>query len=119
MHGFPLVALWGATDGFKGSSDEYAVPLDDEIHPVFKTYRDSILIVSEASKAVSSRAGHALMIGNPFAATRYQQAQTKIKDLLSALKSSDLETFISITESEALQLHALMMCFERIDGCAH
>ena len=41
---------------------------------------------------------------------RYQQAQTKIKDLLSALKSGDLETFISITESEALQLHALMMC---------
>lgn len=107
---FPLMALWGATDGFKGSSDEYAVSLEDEIHPVFKTYRDSILIVSEASKAVSSRAGHALMDSNPYAATRYRQAQTNISDLLSALKSGDLETFISITESEALQLHALMMC---------
>ena len=107
---FPKMALWGATDCYKDSSDEYAVSLADDIHPVFKTYRDSILIVSGEQKSVSSRAGHALMDGNPYAPARYAKANDNIKTLLAALKSGDLDTFINITESEALQLHALMMC---------
>jgi diphosphomevalonate decarboxylase len=68
------------------------------------------LIVSGETKSVSSRAGHGLMEGNPYATARYAQANENIKNLLSALKSGDLDTFINITESEALQLHALMMC---------
>ena len=107
---YPKMALWGASPCFEGSSDEYAVPLENDIHPVFKTYRDSILIVSDAQKSVSSRAGHALMEGNPYASARYSQANENIKNLLVALKAGDLDTFINITESEALQLHALMMC---------
>jgi len=107
---FPKMALWGATDCYKGSSDEYAVPLENDIHPIFKTFRDSILIVSGETKSVSSRAGHGLMEGNPYAPARYAQANENIKNLLTALKSGDLDTFINITESEALQLHALMMC---------
>ncbi len=107
---FPKMALWGATEAYEGSSDEYAVPLENDIHPVFKTYRDSILIVSGETKSVSSRAGHSLMEGNPYALARYAQANENINNLLVALKSGDLETFMNITESEALQLHALMMC---------
>ena len=107
---FPKMALWGATPCYEDSSDEYAVSLSDDIHPVFKTYHDSILIVSGETKSVSSRAGHALMEGNPYASARYAQANENIKNLLTALKSGDLDTFINITESEALQLHALMMC---------
>ena len=107
---FPKMALWGATACLDGSSDEFAVSLENEIHPVFKTYRDSILIVSGETKSVSSRAGHTLMEGNPYAPARYAQANVNIENLLAALKSGDLDTFINITESEALQLHALMMC---------
>ena len=107
---YPSMALWGKTEAYEGSSDEYAVPLENDIHPVFKTYHDSILIVSGETKSVSSRAGHALMERNPYATARYAQANENIKNLLSALKSGDLDTFINITESEALQLHALMMC---------
>ena len=107
---FPKMALWGATPYYKGSSDEFAVSLANDIHPVFKTYHDSILIVSGETTSVSSRAGHALMEGNPYAPARYAQANENIKNLLLALKSGDLDTFINITESEALQLHALMMC---------
>ena len=107
---FPKMALWGATDCYNGSSDEYAVSLEADIHFVFKTFRDSILIVSSETKSVSSRAGHGLMEGNPYASARYAQAKENIKALLSALHSGDLNTFINITESEALQLHALMMC---------
>ena len=107
---FPKMALWGKTEAYEGSSDEYAVSLSDDIHPVFKTFCDSILIVSSEKKSVSSRAGHGLMEGNPYAPARYAQANENIKNLLTALKSGDLDTFINITESEALQLHALMMC---------
>ena len=107
---FPKMALWGRTEAYEGSSDEYAVSLENDIHPVFNTYHDSILIVSGETKSVSSRAGHALMEGNPYAPARYAQANENIKNLLPALKSGDLDTFIIITESEALQLHALMMC---------
>lgn len=109
---FPKMALWGNTEALKGSSDEYAVSLQQEIHPVFKSYRDSILIVSDAKKAVSSRAGHALMDGNPYAETRYAVARKNIAELLAVLRTGDLERFIQITESEAMQLHALMMCSE-------
>lgn len=107
---YPKMALWGATDYYKGSSDEYAVSLENDIHSVFKTYRDSILIVSGETKSVSSRAGHGLMEGNPYAPARYARANENIENLLVALKSGDMDTFINITESEALQLHALMMC---------
>ncbi|MCR5658851.1 MAG: hypothetical protein K6G25_05950 [Bacteroidales bacterium] len=107
---YPKMALWGATSYYEGSSDEYAVSLENDIHPIFKTYRDAILIVSGETKSVSSRAGHALMEGNPYAPARYAKANENIKDLLAALQSGDVDTFIHITESEALQLHALMMC---------
>ena len=107
---FPAMALWGKTEAYEGSSDEYAISLADDIHPVFKTYHDSILIVSGETKSVSSRAGHALMEGNPYAPARYAKANENIKNLLAALKSGDLDTIMTITESEALQLHALMMC---------
>ena len=107
---FPKMALWGATDDYPGSSDDYAVSLENDIHLVFKSFHDSILIVSGETKSVSSRAGHALMEGNPYASARYAQANENIKNLLAVLKTGDLDTFINITESEALQLHALMMC---------
>lgn len=109
---FPKMALWGKTSSLAGSSDEFAVSLEDQIAPVFRTYHDSILIVSDAPKEVSSRAGHALMDTNPFAATRYEQARRHIAELLEVLRIGDIERFIRITEAEAMQLHALMMCSE-------
>lgn len=106
---FPYASLWGKSDAIAGSSNEFAIPLGDQLHPVFKTYRDSILIISAESKSVSSRAGHSLMENNPFAPMRYDLAALNTIRLLQALKSGDLDTFIEITEAEALQLHALMM----------
>lgn len=107
---FPKVALWGACDPVAGSSDEYAVSLQDRIAPLFQTYHDSILLVSSEQKAVSSRAGHALMETNPYAATRYAVARDHTVALLEALRTGDLAAFMHIVESEAMQLHALMMC---------
>jgi diphosphomevalonate decarboxylase len=94
----------------KGSSDEYAIPFENEVHNIFKTYQNAILIASSAEKSVSSRVGHALMKTNPFAETRYKQANDNLIEILDALKTGDLEKFGTITETEAMTLHALMMC---------
>lgn len=106
---YPHLAVWGATDLIQGTSNEYAIPFGDQVHEVFHSFHDDILMVSKREKSVSSTAGHALMNGNPFAEIRYQQAHNNLQILLTALKTGDLGTFGKITEQEALQLHALMM----------
>ena len=97
---------WGKT---AWGSDFYGSRLDNNIHPVFNTYNDSILIVDSAQKKVSSSIGHGLMNTNPFSQSRFKQANNNINKLLRILETGDLENFISIVESEALTLHAMMM----------
>jgi diphosphomevalonate decarboxylase len=107
---YPLMASWGEHENIIDSSNEFATYCGDNIHEVFKTYHDDILIVSRAEKSVSSSAGHQLMEGNPYAVARYQQASDHISKLLSILKEGDVDAFGEIAEDEALTLHALMMC---------
>lgn len=106
---FPYAAVWGETALVPGSSDEFAVPAGDLIHEQFRDFHDDILIVSTGEKAVSSRAGHALMDDNPYAGPRYAQARQRLDTLFGAMRAGDLETFGNIAENEALTLHALMM----------
>lgn len=106
---YQKMAMWGESSIVEGSSDLYAVPFEEELHPIFKTFQDTILLVNKEEKGVSSRAGHGLMEGNIFAASRYQQARQNFIKLIDALKTGDVETFGQIAELEALTLHALMM----------
>lgn len=99
---------WGLHPDFAGSSDQYAIPLDD-IHPTFQNYGDTILIVHAGSKSVSSSVGHDLVNHSPFATERFRHAQKQAGLLKSVLAAGDRETFNRIVESEALMLHALMM----------
>lgn len=102
--------VWGETPDLPGSSDLFALPLpEQQLHPIFADFCDTILIISDEEKAVSSRAGHALMNTHPFAAVRYEQARNHLRRLLGALQSGDLDEFIQIVENEALTLHGLMM----------
>jgi diphosphomevalonate decarboxylase len=82
----PTMALWGETGELEGSSNEYAIPFVEELHPIFKFFHDDILIVSRGKKKVSSSAGHALMDNNLYAENRYQQARQRLHSLLMALK---------------------------------
>ncbi len=107
---YPLISQWGKTKSVKGSSDEHAIPFEKNLHPIFKTFQNTILIASSQEKKVSSRVGHSLMKTNPFAKTRYAQAESNLKEIIKALKNGDLEKFGAIVEEEAMTLHALMMC---------
>mgnify|MGYP001231952553 CR=1 FL=1 len=106
---YPYMAAWGESSLIEHSSDLYAVPFEKELHEVFRTYHDDILLVSKEEKSVSSRIGHGLMENNPYASSRYQQAKQRMAQLVDALKNGDVDAFGQIAESEALTLHALMM----------
>ena len=100
---------WGKSEKLAESSDEFASPLPFEVHESYLDMRDTVLIVDQGIKAVSSREGHHLMDRHPYASNRFEQANKNFKALLKALKKGDDAAFIKIVESEALGLHALMM----------
>lgn len=105
---FNTLASWGVHKDFEFSSDLYATPFT-EANKVFQSFQDSILIIDEGQKKVSSTVGHNLMHGHPFAENRFKQAHQNLSLIKNILKSGDLNAFIEIVESEALTLHAMMM----------
>ncbi len=101
--------VWGETEGFPEYTNRYAVPVSTVIHPAFHQVEDAILMVNEGTKKVGSSAGHQLMEANPYAATRYRQAQNHVIEMHEVLTAGDMDRFIEIVEQEALTLHAMMM----------
>jgi len=108
---FPGFSVWGSSRALSGSTDQLAVPVPD-VHAVFFTLRDTILMVNKKEKPVSSSEGHSRMTGHPFAAARIKQARKNTSELLDALKTGNKVAFIRIVENEAFTLHSLMMTSE-------
>lgn len=106
---YPTAALWGKSISIENTSDEYAIPFHEKIHPVFQDFNNDILIVSKEEKGVSSTQGHALMENNVYAESRYKQANIRLNNMVRALKEGDVDTFGTLVENEALSLHAMMM----------
>ncbi len=103
------IVVWGMHDEIGESSDLYGVEFSDAVHPNFKNYQDTILLVDKGEKQVSSTLGHDLMHGHPFAKNRFQQAEENISKMKAIFKSGSLKDFVNLVESEALTLHAMMM----------
>lgn len=102
------IVLWGEHTASPNSSDLYGVrwiKADD----VFKTYRDTILLVDKGQKEVSSTVGHNLMHNHPFAENRFAQAKAHYRALLTILEMGDMDGFSDLVELEALSLHAMML----------
>ena len=111
---YPEAAEWGKAASIAGSDDEHAIAWGDHLSPIFKTYQDTLLIVSTHEKSVSSTTGHDMMSTLAYAKTRYAQAEKNLEILVRELQKEKVtDTFIDICESEALQLHALMMSGEK------
>lgn len=106
---FPGFAIWGKTNLFESSSDEYAIALKEGINKHFGGLHDAILLVDSGTKQVSSSAGHQLMNNHVFQRQRIAQAHENLNGLYLALLSGDVAKFIEVVESEALSLHAMMM----------
>lgn len=103
------IVVWGKHNSIPNSSDLFGIEFPYEIHPIFKNYHDTILLVDKGQKQVSSTAGHNLMQNHPFAKKRFKQAFNNLNLLKEILKSGDQKAFIEVVESEALTLHAMML----------
>ena len=105
---FGPAMIWGEVDGVSGSSDQFAIEVPT-LHPVFKTYRDTILIIDRGEKQIKSSVGHSLMHNHPYAQQRFKRARTQLLNLLPAMKTGDVQLFGQIAEAEAFDLHGMMM----------
>ncbi|WKK66226.1 diphosphomevalonate/mevalonate 3,5-bisphosphate decarboxylase family protein [Lutimonas zeaxanthinifaciens] len=103
------VVVWGQHPSVYKSNDLYGTKYSGEIHDVFTSFHDTILLVDKGEKKVSSTLGHKLMLGHPFAESRFEQAKDNMSRLIAILKNGELDSFIDVVEREALSLHAMMM----------
>ncbi len=93
----------------EGSSDLFGVKFPYKVHSVFENYQDAILLVDKGEKQVSSTIGHNLMHDHPYAENRFTQANDNLSKISEILQNGDIKAFISLVESEALTLHAMML----------
>ncbi len=103
------IVVWGKHKEIKDSSNLYGIKFPSKIHKNFKYFHDTILLVDEGEKQVSSTVGHQLMNNHPFAEQRFLQANENISKLSKILQNGNLKEFISLVESEALTLHSMML----------
>ncbi len=99
---YPVAATWGL------ESNEYASSVND-IHEVYKSFGDAILIVDAGKKSVSSSQGHELMNQHPYKEQRFAMANARVKQLVEILKVDDFDKLSTLVEVEALELHSMMM----------
>ncbi|MDR9398784.1 MAG: diphosphomevalonate decarboxylase [Salibacter sp.] len=107
---YPKFAMWGQHHEYANGSDLYAIQVPEkEVHKDFHTFRDTILLIDQGKKSVSSTAGHSLLDKHPFRDERFRTANNNITELKHILEKGDIEAFGNLVEQEALMLHALMM----------
>lgn len=100
-------SVYGGFTTWGDVSDEYATPIN--VHPDFLNLKDTILVINESEKNVSSTAGHGRMSEHAFASARFSQAKNNFDMISVSLKNGDFEKVGEILEIEALALHAMMM----------
>ena len=101
--------IWGKHKDFEQSSDLFSLQLNQSISTEFENFQDTILLVDENQKDVSSSAGHSLMDNHPFSVDRYIIANKNTSALKIILEKGDLFAFCELVEKEAMMLHSLMM----------
>lgn len=106
---FQGFCVWGETQLWAESSNLYAYPINADIPSIFNELRNTILVVSELPKAVSSTDGHRLMENHPYGHGRQKQAETNLQRLKLGLSNQDIYEFLLVAEEESLSLHALML----------
>ena len=70
---------------------------------------DVVVVVGSFGKKVSSTEGHALVESSPFYTSRIKGMKQKIADIKRAIKSKDFTKMGEILETEAINMHVVMM----------
>jgi len=103
------VVVWGVHNEIDGSDDLFGTKFPFDLHNNFKNYQDTVLLVDQGEKQISSTVGHDLMYDHPYSESRFLQAEKNLSNLIPVLKEGNLAKFIEIVENEALSLHAMML----------
>jgi diphosphomevalonate decarboxylase len=106
---FGGIVTWGKIPSVIHSSDEYATPFPLQADSKLSQARDIVLIVSTKEKAIPSSSGHDLMVVHPYREGRKLQANTNLEKITAAINTNDIQAIASVTENEALSLHALLI----------
>ncbi len=106
---YPGLVEWGESNFINESSNLYAVPYTEPIDEVFTQFRDTILLIHEGEKSVSSTVGHNLMNNHPYAEQRFVEANRNLGKMKNILAEGNLQAFGELVEHEALSLHGMMM----------
>ncbi|WP_238785619.1 diphosphomevalonate/mevalonate 3,5-bisphosphate decarboxylase family protein [Blattabacterium cuenoti] len=106
---YPGLSIWGVHKSIKESNDLYSIPYPYMVHKIFKKIENTILVIDEKPKSISSSKGHELMNKHPYAKNRFKHANYNMDRLISILKLGDIQEFGKIIEQESLDLHAMIM----------
>lgn len=87
-------------------ADSYAYSL---YPPDYWDIRDVVVIVSKARKRVGSTGGHALARSSPFFMARVRRLPSTLQRIKQSLEKKQFSQFGTIIESEALNMHAVML----------
>jgi diphosphomevalonate decarboxylase len=99
---------WGKSGSLKTANDNYAVNIS-KVHPCFNKVFDSVLIIDNGQKEVSSSKGHSLFNDSVYKEPRVNMANKNFDELVDVLQLGDKLRFAQIIIEEGLSLHALMM----------
>ena len=77
----PLM-IWGENEFHSGCSNFFAVKYDKNIHQSFKNYQNTILIIDDKIKTLSSSEGHKKMTDHPFLNDRKNQAKKNLEKFI-------------------------------------
>lgn len=106
---YPGFSVWGETPVWEGANNAFAIEIAGETPHIWRQLNDTILVVHDAPKTVSSSEGHRRMQHHPFVDGRKIQAENNLKRFKSILAEEDLPAFVLLAEEESLTLHALML----------
>jgi len=70
---------------------------------------DVVALVSSSKKDISTSEGQEISGSSPFMDTRLKNINNKIKKTIQYIKTKDFTSFGKLLESEALELHAIML----------
>lgn len=98
----------GFTEWLDGDTSEtsYAISL---YPPEYWDIVDVVAVVSKQKKEVSSSEGHKLAVSSAFFETRVNHMQEKIRLMKQYLQEKNFTKFGELTETEALELHAIYL----------
>lgn len=102
-------SLWGGFVQWRAGSapeSQTVEQLFDENHwPLV----DIIALVSDSEKKISSRLGHQAAFTSPFMEPRLAVLPERMKNMIAAVASRNLEALGILMEAEALEMHSVMM----------